>query len=208
MKTNTFTMTYGLALHLLVAPAMAGALEDGIAAYNRFRCADAMRILRPIAESGDARAQYYVADMFDAGCGKFQQDWIEAAIWYRRSAEQGQAFAQYGLGFMFEKGNGVPQDYQTALVWYRKAAEQHLSDAEDSLGSMYENGLGVPQDLAQAYMWYNLAADDLLASDEFSQDSAANERDAVAAKMTLDQIAEAQRLAHEWMAAHPGKSPQ
>jgi hypothetical protein len=56
---------------------------------------------------------------------------------------------------------------------------------------MYDNGNGVPQDYVQAHMWFNLAG---VQGDE----DATKKRDIVAAKMTPDQIAEAQRLAREW----------
>jgi hypothetical protein len=49
----------------------------------------------------------------------------------------------------------------------------------------------VPQDYAIAHMWLNLAA-------AGGAKVAAELRDAVAAKMTPSQIAEAQKLAREW----------
>ncbi len=65
-----------------------------------------------------------------------------------------------------------------------------------SLGTMYDHGHGVPQDYAQAHMWYNLAASH--AEDAATREMAVKNRDEVAAKMTPDQIAEAQRMASEW----------
>jgi TPR repeat protein len=53
---------------------------------------------------------------------------------------------------------------------------------------MYRHGHGVPQDYVRAHMWYNLAA---------SRGLDAFWRNAMAAKMTPAQIAEAQRLASE-----------
>ena len=47
-----------------------------------------------------------------------------------------------------------------------------------------------------ANMWYNLAAS--LATDTPTRDEAAKNRDLLAAKMTPDQIAQAQRMASEW----------
>jgi TPR repeat protein len=55
----------------------------------------------------------------------------------------------------------------------------------------YEQGDGVLQDYVLAYMWYNLAAAQ-------GAGVAAKDRDRVAARMTPEQIAEAQRLAREW----------
>ena len=68
--------------------------------------------------------------------------------------------------------------------------------AQFNLGFMYAQGRGVPQDYAQAHMWFSLAAS--RAPDAAVRGQAVKACDAVAAKMTPAQIAEAQRLASEW----------
>jgi hypothetical protein len=55
----------------------------------------------------------------------------------------------------------------------------------------------VQEDYTLAYMWLNLAAS--RAIDAEVRDGADKARDSVAAKMTPDQIAEAQRMASEWV---------
>ena len=65
---------------------------------------------------------------------------------------------------------------------------------------MYSDGAGVPQDYAEAHMWANLAASRMTGE---RRDLSVKNRDITAAKMTAEQIAEAQRLAREWDAAHP-----
>ena len=59
------------------------------------------------------------------------------------------------------------------------------------LGVKYDYGRGVPQDYKEAHKWYNLAAVD-------GDKQAEMWRDAIAKKMTPEQIAEAQKLAREW----------
>ena len=59
----------------------------------------------------------------------------------------------------------------------------------------------VPEDLAQAHMWFDVAA--VRAGRAQFRTFAARERDRVAALMTPEQIAEAQRLVREWDVAHP-----
>ncbi len=85
---------------------------------------------------------------------------------------------------------GITQDYAAAIRWYRKAADQGNADAQYHLGVMYDKGRGVTQDYIQAHMWYSLAT--------ARDDTHAKDRDLLAEKMTLAQIAEAQRLAREW----------
>ncbi len=83
------------------------------------------------------------------------------------------------------------------MRWYRKAAKQGYAEAQYILGRMYGEGLGVPQDYAHAHMWWNLAASRYPPGED--RDKAVKNRDIVAEKMTPAQIAEAQKLAREWM---------
>ncbi len=89
-------------------------------------------------------------------------------------------------------------DYATALREWRPLAEQGHADAQFKLGVMYFNGRGVPQDYAQAHKWFNFAASSFPPG---VRNKSVKNRDIVAKKMTPEQIAEAQRLAREWMAA-------
>ncbi len=95
----------------------------------------------------------------------------------------------------FNTGQGVPQDYAEAVRWWRLAAEQGHVSAQNNLGTMYRSGQGVPQDYVEAHKWLNLAAAQ-------GEDLARKNREFVAEKMTPAQIAEAQRLAREWMEKH------
>ena len=65
---------------------------------------------------------------------------------------------------------------------------------------MYRTGAGVPLDYVKAHMWYSLAVAQSSGKDRVRR---VRSRDDIAAKMTADQVAEAQRLASEWDAAHP-----
>jgi TPR repeat protein len=62
---------------------------------------------------------------------------------------------------------------------------------------MYAKGLGVPRDFVQAHMWLNLAGPQFKARWKVRQ-----ELKLIVPEMTPDQIAEAQRMAREWMAKH------
>ncbi len=185
----------------LAAPAFAGPLEDGLAAYEQKDYATALRLWRPFAEQGNADAQYNLGVMYDKGKG-VPQDYVQAVAWYRKAADRGNAIAQYNLGNRYDNGKGVPQDYVQAVPWYRKAADQGYAWGQRNLGVMYTNGQGVPQDYVQAHKWFNLAAAAGSAPEgaENRGKLATENRDIVAAKMTPAQIAEAQRLAAQWKA--------
>ena len=97
-------------------------------------------------------------------------------------------------------GRGVPKDYAEAVRWYHLAADQGAANAQGNLGIMYALGWGVPQDDDEAHMWPNLAAAQSSGAD---RERLVKARDAAAESITPDQLAEAQRLAREWDAAHP-----
>ena len=76
----------------------------------------------PLAEQGDATAQYYLGNMYSTGRGVKQDD-VEAVKWYRRAAEQGLALAQSMLGTSYILGKGVQVNKSLAKEWFRKACD-------------------------------------------------------------------------------------
>jgi TPR repeat protein len=110
-------------------------------------------------------------------------------------AEQGDAQAQFNLGVAYATGKGLTQNYHEALKWYRLSAAQGNPWAQSNLGGMYRTGIGVPQDYMQAMMWYLIAK----ASGETNADQDLHQ---LASVSSPAEIAEAQRMAQEWWAAH------
>lgn len=136
------------------------------------------------------------ADAIGAGMQAYaRQDYTRSAAVFLRRAELGEAVAQTYLGYMYANGRGVPQDFVAATKWLRCAADQGYPDAQFLLGLMYDKGHGVAQDFVEAEVWLNLAA---AKSDRRQRDYWTRIRDAVAAKLTLDEVAEAQKRALEW----------
>jgi TPR repeat protein len=162
---------------------------------------EAAKWYRKAADQGNAGAQFQLGAIY-AGAKVLTQDYAEAVRWYRKAAEQGQVLAQVRLAELYQQGEGVSQDYGKAVEWYRKAAEQGDPGAQFTLSGMYEDGKGVPQDYVEAHKWINLAVSRLPDSGPLLSDGTrrlmASSRDSLAAKMTAEQIAEAQRLAREW----------
>lgn len=93
-----------------------------------------------------------------------------------------------------EPGQLEPSEYLEAL---RRAAEQGDADAQFNLGLVYAQGFGVAKDYVQAYMWWNLAA-------AAGNEEAATNRGIIEARMTPEQIAEAQRLSRNWVPRSAG----
>jgi TPR repeat protein len=82
----------------------------------------------PLAELGDAEAQYNLGVMYDEGAG-VDQDLVCAASWYRKAAEQGFVDAQTNLGMMFYHGQGIERDHNQAARWFKLAASQGDQEA-------------------------------------------------------------------------------
>jgi uncharacterized protein len=172
--------------------------DAGYAAYEKGNYEAALKLLRPLAENGDDRAQSMLGLLYYRGRGGVQQNDAEALKWFLLAADRGNALAEFNLGVMHAEGRGVPQDNGEAARWYRLAADRGSPQAQYNLGLWYANGDGGSADNVRAHMWFNLAAARFPASDSRSRSVAANSRDAVAGIMTSEQIAEAQRLAREW----------
>jgi TPR repeat protein len=79
-----------------------------------------------------------------------------------------------------------------SLALYESEAKLGRADALYNLGLAYSTGQGVAQDYIAAHKWFNLAA--LRGSD-----IAKNWRNQIAGEMNAGQIAQAQRLAREWL---------
>jgi hypothetical protein len=76
----------------LGASAFAGPLEDADAAMKRRDYPAALRLIRPLAEQGDATAQYNLGVFYDNGLG-VPKDRVSAYVWFDLSAAQGKAGA-------------------------------------------------------------------------------------------------------------------
>ncbi|EDP61124.1 hypothetical protein BAL199_22307 [alpha proteobacterium BAL199] len=167
--------------------------KEGVKAYNSGDFKTALRKWKPLAEQGDAYAQFNIGLMYKMGDG-VTQDNAEALKWYRKAAEQGHAAAQNNLGGMYERGVGVTKDYAEAVKWYRKAAEQGYVFAQFNIGLMYKRGDGVLQDTIAAHMWFNIAAAN-------GNNAAVKNRDTVAEELTKADIFEAQKRAKRCVAS-------
>ncbi len=136
------------------------------------------------------------ADTLTAGLRAFEShDYVQAAPLLLVAAERGVPIAQTYLGYMYQNGLGVPRNYTVAASWLNQAAQQGEPTAQFLLGLLFDKGYGVPQDWVQAEVWLNLAASQASGKE---QEYWARVRDAVAQKLTLDQLAEAQLRAFAW----------
>src|SRR5215813_1409778 len=159
MRRRLFPSLGGMALLLCLSavPGWAG-FEEGLQAYKNGDYATAVREWLPLAQQGEAHAQFLLGALYAQGHG-VPQDYGAAAQWFRQAAEQGHAAAQFNLGVWYHEGRGVPHDSGQAAMWFRQAAQQGFARAQYNLGVLYVQGDGVPRDARQAAQWFRRAAD-------------------------------------------------
>ena len=78
------------------ASVVAGPWEDGTAAYNRGDYVPAVRLFRPLAEQGNAKAQNMLGVMYRRGQGVARNS-VRAFMWFSRAAARGDARAKAEL---------------------------------------------------------------------------------------------------------------
>lgn len=135
------------------APLSAQSVKAGIDAWQRADYAAAIAIWRPLAESGDADAQFNLGQAYRLGKG-VPLNLGAAQTWFERAATSGHLDAQTTLGLLlFQNGNQTE-----GIKWLRKAAEQGEPRALLVYGTALYNGDGVTQDRMLGYAYVSRAA--------------------------------------------------
>jgi len=149
---------------------------------------------RKAAEAGHADAQFELGMLYAKGMG-VPENQTEATRWLRGAAEQGHARAAWEMSRRYAEGTGVPKSATDEATWVQRAADLGSIRAMFVLGNKHRRGAGVPRDLVPAHMWFNLAR-------ALGSADARPVLRQLEAKLTPEQIAQAQRLAREWWAQH------
>ena len=183
-----------------IPPIVEAGMESGAAAFHKEDYQTAYQELRPLAEAGDPKAQYYIGFMYYSGKGVVQNS-VEAVKWIKPAAESGVAEAQYLFALMTESGLVGPKRKKDAhkteaIPWLTLAAEQGHVNAQIKLADRYLQGEGVPRDLVQAYVWCGIAH--LLAPSRCTP-----QEYIPTYQMTSAQQDAAKQRVQEWVANHP-----
>lgn len=161
--------------------------NSGLAAYNKDNYQVAFEEFKPLAEKGDAEAQYYFGLMFDEG--KLPKSYLEkekqyffigdkkiyskrdsekAFKWLEKSAIQGHSKAQYQLGLMYNQYyyswwtsyiSSAKDSNLKAIKWWTKSAKQGNVDAQTSLAILYGDKENASHDYKKAFKWTKKAAE-------------------------------------------------
>jgi cell division septation protein DedD len=143
---------------LLSAPASAQSVKAGIEAWQRADYGSAVAIWRPLAEKGDADAEFNLGQAYRLGRG-VPINLGMAKSWFEKAANAGHLDAETTLGLLlFQNGDQV-----AGLKWLRRAAEEGEPRALLVYGTALYNGDGVTQDRLLGYAYVSRAADQGLA---------------------------------------------
>ena len=152
------TNLIGMAVLVLPASLHADALEDAELAYITGRYAEAGGLLQPLAERGQAGAQFLLGAMHYLGMGT-APDRALARDWLRKAAAQGYADARYNLRMLYDFREGVPDENPLAIYSYKKAAQNGDAEAQFIFAKIYDLGKGLIENDSLAMIWYLEAAD-------------------------------------------------
>ena len=169
--------------------------EKGQEAYSIGDYETALAEWQPLAEEGNAAAQFGMGLLYANGFGV---EWNneEALKWYTAAADQGHGEAHYSIGVMYANGWGVPQSDDEAFQRYTTAAEMGVTDAQTSLAKMHSRGIGTERSYTEAYKWYTIAA-------ELGDSGAPFKQEEMAGKLTPEEKAASDDMAATWLESHP-----
>lgn len=133
-------------------------LESGIAAYEADDFATALAELKPLADGGDAEAQFTLSWMYRAGSG-VPSSLEQAARLLRQAADQNHGQAMIELSTFLFYGLGLPPDIPEGVHLLEMAVSQGIPEAQDKLGMIYNIGTYVDRNDAFGRRLLQLAVD-------------------------------------------------
>ena len=107
---------------------------DYKSAYKKSDFKRAYALAQPLAEKGDAEAQYTLAILYHLGWG-ITKGYQQAKKWMTKAARQGHKEAQSTLGWWYCNGYIVEKNKKEAVKWFTAAANQASSRSRQTRAS-------------------------------------------------------------------------
>ncbi|WP_445003726.1 tetratricopeptide repeat protein [Halomonas mongoliensis] len=147
------------------------------------------KYLAEAGERGLLSARSHLLDLYrdgdrELGLGPDEEKYL---YWLEITAEDGLTMSMRNLARRYQQGRGVERDLAKAFEWIMRAVELDDLGAQEMAGEYYKKGMVVEQDLVKAYMMYDLAGT-----------ASIEQREAVAERMTEEQVKEAISRSWQW----------
>ena len=147
MKKLIFALLFGVF-------ASANAVEQSGSFADDYVWQERFKTTMSKAESGMAKAQYSVGEMYEKGRGT-QKDVKQAFSEYRKASAQSYMKAHNKLGYMYYKGIVVQKNLNKAYELLKKPAYKGNVRAQYYRGKLYDKGQGVTRDREKALLGYS-----------------------------------------------------
>ena len=133
----------------------AGEAADAYDAFLSGRYEEAIAMWLPLANGGDASAQFNLGVMYANGLG-VDRDMQSAMDWWARAARQLHVRGAHNLALAMLAGEpkvngvGVEPDYEAVLRYLKIGSDAGYPNSEYTLGKLYQEGVGVEKDERRA----------------------------------------------------------
>lgn len=137
--------------------AVAGDFEEVQSALQRKNFGVAVKLLQPIAEQGDSKAQAFLAYV-TISRNDVPKDFQAAASWAKKAAGQGDAMGKVLLGMLYLNGQGVLQDEEQAISLISQSAASNNPLGMYELGKLMLVGRSMARDVNEGEALLKAAA--------------------------------------------------
>jgi len=149
-----------LAIAAHAAPAV-DPLVDALRTLETGRHKQGVQMLTPLANAGNALAQYRLGMLYYHGQGVAEDEKM-AIYWWKKAAAQGNVESMFQLGSAFLFGSQtakfVPDPDREAAMWYFQAASAGHTEAQYHLALLFLAGKGVEENRQESARWMQKAA--------------------------------------------------
>ena len=171
-------------------------VKEGFAAYKAGDFKQAYNIWLPLAEAGNAEAQFRVGRLYDFE--EIEDVDINAAIsWYKYAAAQRHIGAIYNLGLFFDYDKRIPRNIENARAYYQDGANLCDGASQYRLGALILRMPRADRDNTEGHKWLEIAV-------VFGQERAGKaSKKLVGLISTPIEYEAGKKKAQEWLQNHP-----
>ncbi len=175
---------------------------EGLRLFYLQQYDEALAFLTRAAEAGEAKAQHFLAMMYENGNGA-PRDLARAAYWYGRAAEQGDREVRLTYAMILALGKGVEQDIAAACHYATLSFHQGNANALQALRIIRAQAVEAAADAIAASRASHDAGNDVAAAEQLRRAAECGSADAqyALAQMLLSGqgVAEDRRAAALWL---------